>query len=295
MAHHATQKKTNPVRYCVHCVFRVSNHSRPPLRSQQRESGVQLQWRKRFNPSAGLLLGAAGNLYGTLYWGGSVSDCGFTGCGTVFEVLHAPSDQWTAKVLYRFHNDGFDGKEPFAGLISDAAGNLYGTTLDGGPVSCSNQLGCGTVFKLTRHANGKWTKKQLHNFGKGTDGSSPFGGLIFDAAGNLYGTTFSGGTYGLGTVFQLRRCRNGKWIEKVLYSFKGEDGNGPRAGLISDTAGNLIRHDRLRRFRHGLRRLRLRNRLPTEARREGHLDREGAALLQGRGRKLALCWLDLRR
>ena len=102
------------------------------------------------------------------------------------------------QVLYSFENNGTDGTFPLAGLIFDAAGNLYGTTAQGGT---SNN---GTVFELTLAPGGIWMEKVLWSFGNGTDGVHPYAGLIFDAAGgNLYGTTFDGGTYGAGTVFEL--------------------------------------------------------------------------------------------
>lgn len=88
-----------------------------------------------------------------------------------------------------------------AGLIFDAAGNLYGTTYWGGSHRCG--LTCGTVFELTSREDGGWTEKKLHNFYNGSDGNEPFSSLIFDAAGNLYGTTYHGGNYGCGTVFEI--------------------------------------------------------------------------------------------
>src|ERR1019366_934096 len=145
------------------------------------------------------------------------------------------------KVLYSFIHNGTDGGFPQAGLIFDAAGNLYGTTSEGGTSSsCSG--GCGTVFELTPTAGGGWTEKVLHNFNSnGTDGANPYAGLIFDAAGNLYGTTTVGGTYYYGTVFELTPTAGGGWTEKVLHSFNynGTDGNNPQASLTIDAAGNL--------------------------------------------------------
>ena len=90
------------------------------------------------------------------------------------------------KVLHTFLDNGTDGTSPQAGLIFDAAGNLYGTTATGGS---TNGDGGGTVFELSPGAGGNWTEKVLWNFGNGTDGVRPIAGLIFDAAGNLYGTT----------------------------------------------------------------------------------------------------------
>jgi uncharacterized repeat protein (TIGR03803 family) len=107
---------------------------------------------------------------------------------------------WNEKVLHNFGNVP-DGNDPSAGLIFDAAGNLYGTTVSGGTYSE------GTVFELTPTGGGGWTEQVLHSFGNGTDGFYPEPGLIFDAAGNLYGTTFRGGIYVWGTVFELTPIR----------------------------------------------------------------------------------------
>ena len=181
---------------------------------------------------AGVIFDAAGNLYGTTSTGGAY------GSGTVFELTPTAGGTWSEKVLYSFKNDGTDGINPKAGLIFDAAGNLYGTTSHGSP---SHQ---GTVFELTPAAGGTWTEKVLHSFiNDGMDGGIPEAGpLIFDAAGNLYGTTFTGGAYGSGTVFELTPAAGGTWTEKVLYSFNpfnGADGAAPYDGLIFDAAGNL--------------------------------------------------------
>src|ERR1017187_9524801 len=132
-------------------------------------------------------------------------------------VLFVPSTRATAgeRVLHSFANDGADGNKPYAGLIFDAAGNLYGTTWAGGPSDL------GTVFELTPAGGGTWTEKVLHSFiNDGTDGNEPYAGLIFDAAGNLYGTTLGGGTAFIGTVFQLTPAGGGTWTEKVLQDRK---------------------------------------------------------------------------
>jgi uncharacterized repeat protein (TIGR03803 family) len=139
--------------------------------------------------------------------------------------------QVTEKVLYSFQG-GSDGSSPLSGLISDSAGNLYGTTLTGGT------NGLGTVFELI-HSNGGWTEKVLHNFNyNGTDGFTPLAGLIFDKAGNLYGTTVGGGSNGWGTVFELTPS-NGSWTETILNNFSNFDGSSPTGGLIFDNSGNL--------------------------------------------------------
>jgi len=134
------------------------------------------------------------------------------------------------KTLYQF--SGTDS-QPNASLILDRAGNLYGTTRDGGT------YGYGTVFKLTRNNDGSWSERVLYSFSDGADGSGPFGGLIFDAAGNIYGTATAGGSSASGVVYELKAAK-GAWTESVLYTFSGgRDGSGPFAGLILDSLGNL--------------------------------------------------------
>ncbi len=143
-------------------------------------------------PDAGLVFDAAGNLYGTTSAGGLYYD------GTVFELSPAVGGGWTETMLHNFIDNGTDGVRPEAGLIFDAAGNLYGTTITGGTNYCNGYFGnsCGTVFQLSPTEGGGWTETVLHNFiDNGTDGWQPYAGLIFDAAGNLYGTTILGGTY----------------------------------------------------------------------------------------------------
>ncbi len=130
-----------------------------------------------------------------------------------------------------------DGEMPRAGLILDQAGNLYGTTTAGGTGVCG---GCGTVFQLAPDGNGGWTESRtLYSFTGGSDGGTPFAGLIFDEMGNLYGTTIDGGL-NYGTVFQLTPNGNGVWTENTLYQFTGgSDGGNSVAGLTFDAAGNL--------------------------------------------------------
>ena len=106
---------------------------------------------------------------------------------------------------------------PTGSLTFDAAGNLYGTTQSGGGTGCGGG-GCGVVWKLMPGTNGIWTLKTLHVF-TGPDGNNPAAGVIFDAAGNLYGTTQGGGPANAGTVFKLTPNANGTWSETVIYSF----------------------------------------------------------------------------
>jgi len=190
------------------------------------------------DPYAGLIFDKSGNLYGTTSYGGAYKCSNAYDCGTVFEL----TADGTEKVLHSFGNSGYygpkgDGTDPFAGLIIDSAGNLYGTTSLGGDLECGG-YGCGTVFKLTPKGRGNFKEKVLYRFGSHpADGLSPYAGLIFDNAGNLYGTTSGGGYYGYGTVFELTAA--GK--EKILYSFGSYRGDGldPVAGLTFDNAGNL--------------------------------------------------------
>jgi uncharacterized repeat protein (TIGR03803 family) len=150
------------------------------------------------SPQASVIPDAAGNLYGTTFGGGGRT-C-HAGCGTIFKLDKNGSE----RVLYRF-TGGTDGAEPYAGLLRDSAGNLYGTAIFGGDLPCKFGFGCGTVFKLD--TTGTFTA--LHTFTGGADGSVPFSSLIKDAAGNLYGTAEFGGdlscqaAVGCGTVFKI--------------------------------------------------------------------------------------------
>jgi uncharacterized repeat protein (TIGR03803 family) len=184
------------------------------------------------NPTAALIQDSHGNLYGTTLLGGDVNCTGHIngkGCGVVFKV----ETSGKRTVLHTF--TGTDGANPWAGLIQDPQGNLYGTTNGGG-------YDMGVVFKLTPGKNGKWRETVLHNFNGGGDGEYPYAGVILDAKGNLYGTTFGGGADGNGTVFKLSQS-GGNWTETVLYSFCRQssctDGASPLAGLIQDPHGDL--------------------------------------------------------
>jgi uncharacterized repeat protein (TIGR03803 family) len=182
-------------------------------------------------------LDAAGNLYGTTYYGGN-NGCGNGGCGVVFEL--SPSNgSWTETVLYTF-TGGSDGSKPLTGLIFDQDGNLYGTTAYGGTGSCNVFWpGCGTIFELSP-SKGGWTETVLHSFRGGMDGNTPSGKLIFDTRGNLYGTTAGTAPDDPGTVFQVAKTDSG-WKERVLYRFTGkDDGNSPQAGLILGKTGSLF-------------------------------------------------------
>jgi uncharacterized repeat protein (TIGR03803 family) len=167
----------------------------------------------------------AGSLYGATSFGGILPNC-----GTVFKLDTALKET----VLHSFDcSGGTDGSDPQAGLILDQAGNLYGTTIDAGPT------GAGTVFKIDTAGNNYTI---LYTFSGGADGSQPWGPVVRDKAGNLYGTTRYGGDlscnapHGCGVVFKLSR----KGKETVLHTFSfGADGALPSSGLVLDTAGNL--------------------------------------------------------
>ncbi len=185
-------------------------------------------------PIAEVAMDAAGNLYGTTSAGGAGSCSG--GCGTVFELTPS-SGNWTETVLYAF-TGGSDGGQPYAGLVMDASGNLYGTTESGGNSGSNCSSGCGVVFELSPEA-GSWAQSVLHSFTGGKDGASPYDALTFDAKGHLYGTTYSGGAYNKGTVFELSNSANG-WTESVLRAFTGAgDGASPIGGVVFDASGNL--------------------------------------------------------
>jgi len=179
-------------------------------------------------PSAGLILDASGNLYGTTYAGGSLSG------GTVFELKPTAGGGWVETVLYSFSTT--NGYSPSAGLVFDAVGNLYGTTINGGTFSN------GTVFEVEPKKGGGWTERVLYNFDRNSgDGYGPTASLTFDQSHNLYGTTYNGGAYNGGTAFELTRTAGGAWTETIVHNFdaNGVDGANPYSGLIFDGSGNL--------------------------------------------------------
>jgi uncharacterized repeat protein (TIGR03803 family) len=143
----------------------------------------------------------------------------------------APAQAQTETVLHAFTYS--DGSTPDSGLTADGAGNFYGTTTAGGA------FGAGTVYEVSPNGSGGWNETVLYSFTGGTDGWIPVSTVIFDSAGNLYGTTQNGGAYGKGTVFELSP-RGGNWTETVQHSFAGNKaGAYPQTGLIMDAAGNL--------------------------------------------------------
>jgi uncharacterized repeat protein (TIGR03803 family) len=190
-------------------------------------------------PLGGLVADSSGNLYGTASFGGNLSDCLGSGCGTVFMLARTPKG-WEFKVLHSF-SGGSDGAEPLAGL-SIRSGTLYGTASVGGDPACNAFAlpGCGTVFKMTPGKGGGAQFQIIYSLAGGTDGSYPCAGIIFDSTGNAYGTTLSGGPANNGTVFRLVPGAVGQWQETVLYSFAAtNDGWNPDAPLVIDKSGNL--------------------------------------------------------
>ena len=180
-------------------------------------------------PDAGLIFDRVGNLYGTTYGGGS-GNCFPTGCGTVYQLTPSGSG-WTENVLYNFQNGG-DGDYPTAGLIFDPSGNLYGSTSNGG------SGGGGTVFKLTL-SGGSWTYSLVYSFtGSVDDTCGPWGTLVMDGAGNLYGTTYCDGANGAGNIFKLTP-EGGGWTYTSLHDFGGSDGIYPYCSVVFDASGNL--------------------------------------------------------
>jgi len=233
-------------------------------------------------PGSGLFVDFSGNVYGTTPFGGAFG--GIEGYGMAFELTPATGGTWTETVLHNFGSSSTDGQNPGGPFISDAAGNLYGTTGGGGPTgagtvfllapkagggriekiiysasstgiggivfdSSGNLYGVegysfGEVFKLTPNGDGSWRHETLFTFNR-TDGSEPSGSLAVDTEGNLYGETYYGGTgtacqYNCGLVFELVRGSDGRYTEKILHNFvNGADGAGPRGSVILDAAGNL--------------------------------------------------------
>ncbi len=228
-----------------------------------------------------VMLDAAGNIYGTTYWGGDLS------CGTAFKLAPNSDGTWTFGTIHEFKgspngchpvgrfvldsagnlygvtgNGGilfgtvfqltpsaagwrnyYDGAYPSTGLTLDAAGNLYGTTIEGGNNNdCFG--GCGVVFELI-YASGIWTETVLHRFNYFTEGAMPLSTLALDAAGNIYGTNFLGGTgaVGGGTAFRLAPNGSGGWTFTLLHTFNDNsltsDGCFPSGDLVLDSQGNL--------------------------------------------------------
>jgi uncharacterized repeat protein (TIGR03803 family) len=176
-------------------------------------------------PAGGVVLTPSGRIFGTTYVYNGQTD------GTVYELVRAHR-AWHDDVLQTFQGSA-NGCNPYAGLIADARGNLYGTTIECGP------NGDGVAFEMVRAGKG-YHERVLHTFGGPGDGASPYAGLSADARGNLYGTTVSGGASGSGTVYELAHTKRG-YVEHILYSFGGgADGANAGGGVILDSSGDLF-------------------------------------------------------
>jgi uncharacterized repeat protein (TIGR03803 family) len=189
-------------------------------------------------PDSNLVEDASGNLYGTTQIGGA------NGWGTIFELSPTEHGDWRFSLLYTF-TGGNDGGNPLGSLTFDHSGNAYATVSSGG----INGFGAIIELSPSSHAGKPWTETVLYSFQGGEDGGLPFGAVIFDAAGNLYGTTSIGGKNhigcepgkGCGTIYQLSPNQDGSWTKRVLHGFSDAFGEGaePRAGLTMDASGNL--------------------------------------------------------
>ena len=185
------------------------------------------------------VLDGAGDLYGTTFAGGTY------GGGSVFTLKRASRGVWNERVLYSFCSAGppscKDGVAPYAGVVIDGSGNLYGTTTQGGGNTCGETT-CGTVYKLAPTRSGSWKHTVLYDFPSPANGNFPTGGVVIDKVGNLYGATVAGGigcSSGCGVAYKLAPGAGGKWKYTVLHKFDGADGAQPLGGLILDKKGNL--------------------------------------------------------
>lgn len=195
-------------------------------------------------PHATLFRDSAGNLYGTTFTGGlSSSKCGLLtplpGCGIVFKLTPTTQGEWKETILHKFA--GPEGGNSLTSLAPDKAGNFYGATASGG----SKALG--VIFRMSKTTTGTWVVTVLHNFIGNPDGANPFihcMPLVFDSAGNIYGTTEAGGATGNGIVFKLipPKIAGGAWTEKIVHTFEGglNDGMRPMAEVVLDKQGNVF-------------------------------------------------------
>ena len=180
-------------------------------------------------PFAEVAFDAQGNLYGTTNYGGPNYCDGPNSCGVLYKVT-TPIQEWNQSVIWNYEQSS--GNSPYAGIIFDASGNIFGVTTVGG------SAGLGTLYEVTE-SGGSWTYSVLYNFTGQSDGTDPDGNLLEDAQGNFYGTAARGGSGGGGTVFEFSPSGGG-WNFRVLHSFSGTEGReGPIAGLTMDANGNL--------------------------------------------------------
>lgn len=181
-----------------------------------------------YGPGAGLTLDRKGNLYGMTPTGGA------NGLGIIYQLHPLGGGTWKERILHTF-TGGADGASGSAGkLLLDAQGNLFGVATTGG------SHGSGVAFELSPNQNGSWKFKPIYEFKGQPDAGFPYGGLVFDQSGNLYGTTYYDGADDLGSVYELVAGAGGTWHERVLHSFAGgPDGSGSIATLVLDAHGNF--------------------------------------------------------
>jgi hypothetical protein len=181
-------------------------------------------------PNGGLIIDHAGNLFGSTCLGGP------SGAGIVYELSPQANGQYTESLIFALGYGQYC--YPYGNTLAmDTAGNLYGISGFGG------YLREGQVFKLSPQGSGMWRETILHNFGHNPsgepDGINPMGGVTVDSAGNVYGTAYAGGTFGMGIVYKLAPVDGGLWKEIIIHNFEGPDGKYPVAGVILDAAGNI--------------------------------------------------------
>jgi uncharacterized repeat protein (TIGR03803 family) len=178
------------------------------------------------NPVGNIVFDASGNLYGITSANGG---------GTVYQLTPNSNGSRTLHTIYSFKSYP-DANTPYSGLTIDASGNLYGTTNSGGA------NGVGAIYKLSPNSDGTWTESILYSLGSYSgDGTYTWAEPVFDAAGNIYGTTVTGGAFGSGTVYKLSPNSDGTWTESVLYSFTGGADQGiPKSAVWLDSSGNIF-------------------------------------------------------
>jgi uncharacterized repeat protein (TIGR03803 family) len=181
-----------------------------------------------FGPGARVTVDSSRNVYGMAPTGGAY------GLGTIYKIRQEHNGPWSFRVIHAF-TGGADGASGSAGRMILRQGRLYGAATAGGT------YGSGVVFELTPRGIGEWNFRTIYSFRGQPDGSFPYGALLFDRLGNIYGTTYYGGANGIGAVYELSpRTTIGEWNESVLYSFQeGSDGNSPISNLVADNVGNL--------------------------------------------------------
>jgi uncharacterized repeat protein (TIGR03803 family) len=184
-------------------------------------------------PYASLTFDNTGTLYGTTVFD---AKCAGVSRGSVFRLAPA-GDGWKEHEVHRFCDPGYGGRSPgYGALVFDPAGNLYGSTMEGG-----RGTDHGVVFKLSPSGADKWTFTKIHQFTQ-DEGGTLEGGLTIDASGNLYGAELYGGLSNFGSIFELSPRQSGKWRETVLYNFigGGADGQNPWQNPVFDSGGNLF-------------------------------------------------------